>query len=185
MIRLSKQHHIDTLADKLKPENLSSSDWWPTLKYFISSGQKSTIPPLQSNVDLLINDTEKANLLNDNFKDQTLLNDRNVEVSVINDYPIISYLDELNLNNDDAILVLKSLPLGNASGPDDINNRVRKELADQLATPFCSVFNQSIHDSRVPEIWKKAHVNPIPKTEDKSLVSNHKLLSNVDNVLNS
>ena len=72
-----------------------------------------------------------------------------------------------------------------ASGPDDINNRVLKELADQLATPFCSILNQSIHDGRVPEIWKRAHVSPIPKTEDKLLVSNHKpisLLSNVDKV---
>ena len=185
MIRLSKQNHIDTLADKLKSENLSSRDWWPTLKYFISSGQKSTIPPLQSNDDLIIDDTEKANLLNDYFRDQTLLNDIKVEVPVINDYPVTSYLDELNLNNDEVRLVLKSLPAGKASGPDDINNRVLKELADQLATPFCSIFNQSIHDGRVPEIWKKAHVSPIPKMEDKSLVSNHRpisLLSNVDKV---
>ena len=60
-----------------------------------------------------------------------------------------------------------------------------KELADQLATPFCSIFNQSIHDGRVPEIWKKAHVSPIPKMGDKSLVSNHipiSLLGNVDKV---
>ena len=49
MIRLSKQNHIDKLAEKLKSENLSSGDWWPTLKHFISPGQKSTLPPLQSN----------------------------------------------------------------------------------------------------------------------------------------
>ena len=185
MIRLSKQNHIDTLADKLKYENLSSRDWWPTLKYFISSGQKLTIPPLQSNGDLIIDDTEKANLLNDYFRNQTLLNDRNVEVPVINDYPVTSYLDELYLNNDEERLVLKSLPIGKASGPDDINNRVLKELADQLATSFCSIFSQSIHDNRVPEIWEKAHVSPFPKTEDRSLVSNHRpisLLSNVDKV---
>ena len=124
-------------------------------------------------------------MLNDYFRNQTLLNYINVEVPVINDYPVTSYLDELNLNNDEVRLVLKSLPVGKASGPDDINNRVLKELADQLATPFCSIFNQSIHDGRVPEIWKKAHVSPIPKTEDKLLVSNHKpisLLSNVDKV---
>ena len=185
MIRLSKQNHTDTLADILKSKYLSSRDWWPTLKYFTSSGQKSTIPPLQSNGDLIIDDTEKANLLNDYFRDQTLLNDINVEVPVINDYPVTSYLDELNLNNDEVRLVLKSLPVGKASGPDDINNRILKELADQLATPFCSIFNQSIHDDKVPEIWKKAHVSPIQKMEDKSLVSNHRpisLLSNVDKV---
>ena len=39
MIRLSKQNHIDKLAEKLKSENLSSGEWWPTLKHFISPGQ--------------------------------------------------------------------------------------------------------------------------------------------------
>ena len=95
MIRLSKQNHIEALADKLKSEKLSSRDWWPTLKYFISSGQKSTVPPLQSNGDSIIDDTGKANLLNDYFRDQALLNDRHVEVPFINDYPATSYLDEL------------------------------------------------------------------------------------------
>ena len=78
MIRLSKQNHIDTLAENLKSENLSSGDWWPTLKHFISLGQKSTLPPLQSNDELIIDDFEKANLLNDYFRDQAILDEASV-----------------------------------------------------------------------------------------------------------
>ena len=185
MIRLSKQNHIDKLAEKLKSENLSSSDWWPTLKHFISPGQKSTLPPLQSNDELIIDDFEKANLLNDYFRDQTILDEANVEVPDIQDYPLTSYLNDVNLNTDEVKLALKSLPIGKASGPDEISNRVLKELADQLATPLCSIFNQSIQDGYVPEIWKLAHVSPIPKEEDRSFASTHKpisLLSNIDKV---
>ena len=185
MIRLSKQNHINTLADKLKSETLSSRDWWPTLKHFISTSQTSTLPPLQCNDELVTDDTEKANLLNDYFRDQTLLDDSNVEVPFIQDYPVTSYLNDINLNSDEIRQVLKSLPIGKASGPDGISNRVLKELADELAAPLCSVFNQSIHDGCVPKIWKLAHVSPIPKKEDRSLVSNHRpisLLSNVDKV---
>ena len=133
------QNYIDTLANKLKSENFSSRGWWPTPKYFISSGQKSTIPPLQSNGDLIIDDTEKANLLNDYFRDQTLLNDRNVEASVINDYPVTSYLDELNLNNDEVRLVLKSLPVGKASGPDDINQRTISPVSLTWVLRICRI----------------------------------------------
>ena len=103
----------------------------------------------------------------------------------IQDYPVTSYLNDINLNSDEIRQVLKSLPIGKASGPDGISNRVLKELADELAAPLCSVFNQSIHDGCVPKIWKLAHVSPIPKKEDRSLVSNHRpisLLSNVDKV---
>ncbi|MCU7958379.1 MAG: reverse transcriptase family protein, partial [gamma proteobacterium symbiont of Bathyaustriella thionipta] len=183
MVRLSKQSHIDKLSERLKSDSPSSRNWWSTLKYFISSGQKSNIPPLQSNGELVVDDTEKANLLNDFFRDQTLLDDQNIDVPRINNYNVISSLDELIINPEEVRLVLKALPIGKASGPDDINNRVLKELSDQLAIPFCSLFNQSLHDGIVPEIWKKAHVSPIPKKDDKSLVSNYRpisLLSNVD-----
>ena len=139
MIRVSKPNHIDKLADKLKSENLSSADWWPTLKHFISSGQKTTLPPLQCNDELIIDDFKKTNLLNDYFRDQTLLNDANVEVPNIQDYPVTSYLNDLNLITDEVTLALKSLPIGKASGPDEISNRVLQELADQLATPLCSI----------------------------------------------
>ena len=122
MIRLSKQNHIDKLAEKLKSENLSFSDWWPTLKHFIFPGQKSTLPPLQSNDELIIDDFERANLLNDYFRDQTILDEAIDEVPDIQDYPLTSYLNDLNLNTDEVKLALKSLPIGKASVPDEISN---------------------------------------------------------------
>ena len=92
--------------------------WWPTLKHFISTSQTSTLPPLHCNDELVTDDTEKANLLNDYFRDQTLLDDSNVEVPFIQDYPVTSYLNDINLNSDEIRQVLKSLPIGKASGPD-------------------------------------------------------------------
>ena len=59
----------------------------------------------------------KSPLLNDYFRDQTLLNDRNVEVPVINDYPVTSYLNELYLNGPrQANLVLIAYASSEGSG---------------------------------------------------------------------
>ena len=185
LIRLSKQNHIDKLREKLKSDNLTSKDWWSTLKYFISPESKSTIPPLNSNNNVITDATEKANLFNNFFTAQTVINDQNVEVPDVVNHTFISELDIVILTADEVRSVLKSLPIGKASGPDDISNRILKELADQIAIPLTSIFNQSIADGKVPKDWKEAHVSPVPKSGDLSLTSNYRpisLLSNLDKV---
>ncbi|MEW8542945.1 MAG: endonuclease/exonuclease/phosphatase family protein, partial [Candidatus Thiodiazotropha sp.] len=185
LIRKTKQLHIKNLADKLKSETQCTKNWWSTLKKFINPSTTSTIPPLQVNDNVLTEDEDKANLLNDYFRDQTIINDDNIEVPIINDYNLISRLNRIILTPDEVKIVLKSLPLGKASGPDGVNNRILKELADILSLPFCDLFNQSLALGEVPESWKRSHVTPVPKSGDLSLVSNYRpiaLLSNIDKV---
>ena len=74
LIRNCKQQHTDKITQKLKSENLSSKDWWSTLKAFISPHTHSDIPPLESNGNVYTNEIDKANLLNDHFQSQTILN---------------------------------------------------------------------------------------------------------------
>ena len=50
--------------------------------------------------------------------------------------------------------VLKSVKTGKATGPDEMNNRILRELSKELAVPFCSHFNQSIETGVFPQCWK-------------------------------
>ena len=53
-------------------------------------------------------------------------------------------------------------------------------------TTLCSLFNQSLILGIVPDIWKEAHVCPIPNGDDRTAVSNYRpisLLSNINKVL--
>ena len=163
LIRLSKQNHIDKLREKLKSDNLTSKDWWSTLKYFISPERKSTIPPLNSNNNVITDATEKANLFNDFFTAQTVINDQNVEVPDVVNHTFISELDIVILTADEVRSVLKSLPIGKASGPDDISNRVLKELADQIAIPLTSILISPLQTEKYPKIGKKPTSAPFPK----------------------
>ena len=185
LIRKAKQLHTKKLTDKLKSEKQCTKNWWSTLKQFINPATPSTVPPLQVTDNVFTNDEDKANLLNDYFQEQTVINDDNVEVPVINDYNLVSRLNSIILTTDEVTTVLKSLPLGKAAGPDGVNNRVLKELADVLSLPLCDLFNQSLSTGEFPEQWKLSHVTPIPKSGDLSLVSNYRpiaLLSNIDKV---
>ena len=134
---------------------------------------------------MIFDATEKANLLNDFFTAQTVINDQNVDVPDVTDRNVISELSTIVLTADEVKSVLKSLPVGKASGPDGISNRVLKELADQLAMPLSLLFNQSIEDGKIPADWKEAYVSPVPKSGDLSLSSNYRpisLLSNLDKI---
>ena len=81
LIRSSKKTYFDNLANKLtSSHNLSSKDWWKTLKSFLSTQDKASPPPLKENDTIYTDDKEKANLLNSYFKTQSDLNDAGKEL---------------------------------------------------------------------------------------------------------
>ena len=177
LIRDSKTMCNERIANKLKSETLSSKDWWTTLKSVISPNSKCSVPPLQTNGMTVSDELEKANVLNDFFRDQTLVDDTNVDLPVIDQYVFHSYFSSLQLTPSEVETVLKSLPIGKAAGPDGINNRILRELAVELSVPFCSVFNQSLRTGNFPACWKVSHVCPIHKSGDRSVSSNYRPVS--------
>ena len=60
-----------------KSDSLSSKDWWKTLKTFISPLTRSELPPLELNGTIYTDDTDKANILNNYFQQQTILQEQN------------------------------------------------------------------------------------------------------------
>ena len=175
-IRQSKQQFLDQLSSKLKSKPLSSKDWWSTLKTFISPTSKSSVPTLEKDGHIYSDDTDKANLLNNFFRDQTVLDDSHANVPNINCYAN-SVLSNLIFTPVEVESVLKTLPLGKAVGSDEINNRTLRELAHELSFPICSLLNQSLQLGIFPDIWKDALVCPIPKGGNAASVSNYRPIS--------
>ena len=78
---------------------------------------------------------------------------------------------------------LLSILLDKASGPYEINNRVLQALATERSPEFTTLFDQSLQQSDVPNIWKRSHVCPVSKGGDVLSLSNNRpisLLSNID-----
>ena len=82
--------------------------------------------------------------------------------------------------------VLQTLKLGKSSGPDNINNRILKEIAYPISKPLCDLFNYSLSRGIFPDVWKQANVSPLYKKDDPSLVCNYRpisLLSSIGKVI--
>jgi hypothetical protein len=151
--------------------------WWSCLKSFIKpSTGSSTIPPLQDGDDLFEDEQCKADILNNYFRDQTILDENPTQI--IEEEELSPHkLDSIVTAATEVESILQMLTLGKAPGPDGINNRVLKELSKELSIPFSDLFNQSLRTSRYPQAWKKANVTPIFKSGDQSLRGNYRPVS--------
>ena len=76
----------------------------------------------------------------------------------------------------EANLSIKEANLSITSSPNALNNRVRRETASALSSPFCFLFNQSLHTGILLISYKEANVCLAPKTGDLSMVSNYRLI---------
>ena len=104
------------------------------------------------------------------------------QISIINEhfakicklYPPLAK-DQINLseinNNKDPIKVLSEFDTyklllkysKKSLGPGDLPQRIIKEFAPELSTPFCDIINCALLSSIFPDAYKKAEIVPIPK----------------------
>ena len=90
MICESKQNCNEIIVNKLKSNTVSSRDWWTTLQTVIAPNTTTSIPPLQNNESVSHNDLDKANILNDFFRDQTVSDESNAVLPQIDLYTVNS-----------------------------------------------------------------------------------------------
>ena len=138
------------------------------------------IPPLLLNGQPINDSNYKANAFNHYFHSQTQLDDSNVPVPELSQSG--SILSSIELTIDEVESTLKSLAIGKACGPDQINNRILKELAVELSPPLTGLFNTSLMQCIVPDIWKRANVSLVHKKDDKGSVDNYRPISLLSSV---
>ena len=170
--------------------SLTSRDWWKTIKQFMHPSQAKTshVPSLfdEGKDILILDETEKANLLDYFFASQSSVDDLGKSLPA-NYYPApYVTLDFIEVTPEEVYKVLKNLNIGKASGPDGIHNRILCDGAAQLAYPLCDLFNASLNLCAVPSSWKMSNVCPIFKGGDPSILPNYRpvsLLNTIEKVL--
>ena len=86
-------------------------------------------------------------------------------------------MPEIQVTERGVFKLLQALNISKAAGPDGIRPRVLKELSSELAPIFTLLFQASIHQQSLPDIWKHANVNTIYKKGDKTNPSNYRPVS--------
>ena len=84
-----------------------------------------------------------------------------------------STLSSIVLTPNEVQLLLKSLPMGKASGPRGINKRILKEIS----LPLCTLFTLSLQTGTVPKSYKEGNVCSKRKMTHPCLVTTDQSLS--------
>ena len=178
MKKYAKETYMNNYEDMILNQNCGSKTFWQLMGRLVDKQPKtSTLPPLHNSDDVYaFTDDEKTNILNDYFCSISSLDDSNIELPDFN-IRTESSLSNIIINTSEVIDVLSSLKLNKASGPDGISHRMLKYTSKTIAIPLCKLFNLSLRTNSFPALWKLAHVMPIFKKGDRSLVSNYRPIS--------
>ena len=144
-------------------EKVGPKKWWSEVKRLCNFKTKEGLSNLTnvaefSNLSL----EEQASRINKIFLDS--LNEYSLQFPLpklpLEESPVFPNLSEIMVHK-----ALSKLKINSAAGPDEIPNWCLKEYSLILALPVSLILNASYKEQRLPTLWKKADVIPLPKTK--------------------
>nr|CAD2163913.1 unnamed protein product [Meloidogyne enterolobii] len=158
------EHEISKFIRNRENKKLSNIN---TKFDYISSFMKqkhSNIPSLiGQNNQLIFSNQIKSNILADQFS--SVFSNHNFSsqtFSFSNHFPLTT-IQTISIDPQIVFDIISRLDNSNNTSPDGVPNIFYKKCRDTLVIPLTHIFSMSILNSKIPSIWKKAIINPIPK----------------------
>ena len=168
--RKAETKFLNNIFTKGLEENNTKPFW----KYIKSKKQDNIgVAPLKANGKLVNDSTGKANILAEQFK-SVFTKSSTIQSSSLYQYPAIR---DLNITEKGVEKLLRNINPAKAVGPDNIHNRVLKELPTQLAEGLTRIFQKSVNTGTLPDDWLIANVAPNFKKGDKHLAEIYRPVS--------
>ena len=178
-IKEAKLKEQEKTADALRdPTKISPKKWWKLAKTFIKedSTRSSCYPSLNVNGNIIHDDKEKAEEFNQFFLTHSTIDDTNVPIPAHTPHTN-ARLSSVKITEADVTDLLKDLDISKATGPDRISHVMLKNSGPVIAPSLTKLFNLSLTKCQFPTSWKKAHVIPLFKKDDKSVIDNYRPVS--------
>ena len=105
---------------------------------------------------------KKANMLNDCFSSQTIINNQNKHLPHL-DLITDKTLEYITISEQEVRDVLENLDTSKAHGPDHVSPHFLKEGAPVFSKSLSTVFNRSLQQGYFPPLWKDGYLTHIHK----------------------
>ena len=138
---------------------------------------KPTVRQLeQDDGTLTADDSETANNLQDFFISVFTGEDITNTPDIVKKQITVE-MNDILIRPDDVLEKMKKLKETKATGINKIHPKVLKRCCYTLSLPLSMLFNKSLCESRLPQIWKDANITPIHKKGPKSKAENYRPIS--------
>ena len=138
---------------------------------------KPTVGPLMSNGQLSQSDQEAAEILQRFFKSVYVREEAGTLPSFPDMVDEEDCTEDVTFNSEDVALMLKSLDMEKAAGPDNIPSILLNKCAEQLAVPLFKLFRKTLDEGIIPQVWKTAKIVPIHKKGTRTKAENYRPVS--------
>ena len=152
--------------------------FWSYIKH--TKSDENNIPPLKSDGLLHEDSTDKANILNQQFKDAFANKDEFTRTEYKQRCNMTGNFEtatDINITENGIKKLLLSLNPHKAAGPDDLTPRVLKEMTLYIAPVLTMICKRSYETGIIPSIWKTANVCLVLKKYKKIEAINYRPVS--------
>ena len=156
---------------------MQAKTYWSILKTFYSDKKVPLILPLLIDYKFVTDIKTKANIFNKFFADQCTPLKNNSILPTNQTFLTQARLEFLEFNEGEILKIIRALNINKAHGHDDISIRMIKICDKSLLKPSTILFKNSTSLCCYPDIWKKCHIIPAQKKNDKRLVNNYRPIS--------
>ena len=165
--RLCKQLKRNFYKNRIEDlQHKKPGQWWTRIKQLTGDSGDTSTTPLEDLANIETNGSLQtlANQINTFFCSlcsnmPPLSSDSSWLNLEINNVP-----DHYKITPDVVLNQLSKLNSRKATGPDQLPTWILKDFAPLLCNPVAAVWNSSIAEGFLPDIWKCGYISPIPKT---------------------
>jgi len=163
-IKDRKNQYNQFVLSKLDSLSTSRPNFWKTVKDFLGKRSYSNAPLIRGDT-VHYDMTSKANFFNEYFTSISTEPD-SIQSKILPRFHRCTdlFITPLSIEPPDVYHVLLSLNPNKLKGFDNLPNRLLKNCAQSLATPFSLLFNFILATSHFPAAWKIASVIPLHKS---------------------
>jgi hypothetical protein len=173
VIQKARFLHVSRIGAKLASYPSGSKAFWSLAKSVESNFCHPSLPPLLKPDGLLAHTAEeKANLFASLFAENSRLDAGTSIPPLLPNFG--ASMPDIKIHQREVLKTLRCLVVNKASGPDGIPAIVLKTCAPELSPVLTRLFRLSLKTGLVPQSWKFANVQPVPKKGSRADPSNYR-----------